>query len=320
MLKKIKKVFKGMFKRILCVLSCLLLAAPSLPVLAAEASSLEYLISQDHLKIVYRQWPMAHAKGSVVIVHGLKDHSGRYQEFAQRLNAAGYSAYALDLRGHGQSDGPRQRVADFNDYLRDLQRLVMLVQAREANRPVFLFGHSMGGAIVTQYALTFDQPLAGLILSAPAIKEDANVSPALIAALQGLAQHFPAMPALHLEFKDFTRNSQVLQDLQQDTLIAKGDVSAQLGAELLSTLLSIQKGLHRLEHPFLVLHGTADKLTNIAGSQMLFDKAQSPRKEFKQYPGLYHILLNEPEKETVYADIFAWLAEQERLGPVPHGH
>ena len=306
-----------MFKQILCALSCLLLAAPVQSLWAIEKQSASYLISQDHLKIVYRQWPVAHAKGSVIIVHGLKDHSGRYQEFAARLNAAGYSAYALDLRGHGQSGGPRQRVADFNNYLRDLQRLVMLVQAREANRPVFLFGHSMGGAIVTQYALTFDQPLAGLILSAPAIKEDANVSPALIATLQGLAQHFPALPALHLEFKGFTRNPQVLQDLQSDPLIEKGDVSAQLGAELLGALLSIQKGLHRLELSFLVMHGTADQLTNIAGSQMLFDKAHSTRKGFKQYPGLYHILLDEPEKETVYADIFDWLAEQERLGPVP---
>src|SRR6266850_3593261 len=113
-----------------------------------------------------RLWrPVGKAKGAFVLVHGIKDHSGRYGELAGALAAQGVAVHAFDLRGHGKSTGKRVSVRSFNEYLNDLD--LVLNRARESapGKPLFLFGHSMGGAIVTSYTLTFRPKLDGLVLS-----------------------------------------------------------------------------------------------------------------------------------------------------------
>jgi alpha-beta hydrolase superfamily lysophospholipase len=88
----------------------------------------------------------------VVIAHGIGEHSGRYAHVAGRLTATGFAAYGLDHRGHGHSSGPRALIGRMDHAVTDVDSLVTLAAARHVSRPVYLLGHSMGGAIAITYA------------------------------------------------------------------------------------------------------------------------------------------------------------------------
>src|SRR2546421_1679313 len=111
-------------------------------------STTDVFVARDGTKLLSRAWlPTGEPRGAVVIMHGLKDYSARYAHLAARLQADGYAVFAFDLRGHGRSEGPRVAPDDWNDYVDDLDRFLATVEQRVPGKPVFLFGHSMGGAI-----------------------------------------------------------------------------------------------------------------------------------------------------------------------------
>src|SRR4051812_1505639 len=124
----------------------------------------EGFFEADGLKIFTREWlPQTAAVGVVVIVHGFKSHSGLYDWVAQRLVERRPAVHALDLRGHGKSEGERFYVEHFGDYVRDVARVVAQAKSRHPDLPVFLLGHSAGGVVSCLYALERQQELAGLI-------------------------------------------------------------------------------------------------------------------------------------------------------------
>jgi alpha-beta hydrolase superfamily lysophospholipase len=136
-------------------------------------------------------WP---AHGVVIVQHGLKDHGTRYAAFAERLVTAGYAVYAMDLRGHGRSGGRRVTVDSFDEYLDDFDAWVRRVKDNEPGRPMFLFGHSMGGVIVTLAAMDRQANVAGIITSAPALEVD--VPPIVLAGGDVLSVALPNVGAL----------------------------------------------------------------------------------------------------------------------------
>src|SRR5262249_17508511 len=163
-------------------------------------------------RLYERSWrPAGAARGAVVIVHGLKDHGGRYAAAAEELARRGFAVYALDLRGHGRSDGPPVRVDSFDDYLDDLALFVGRV--RERGRPLFRFGHSMGGAIAPLFVLERRADVQGLILSAPALR--VAVSPVLAATTRALGTVAPGLPVLSLASEDFSRDPAVVRENEE---------------------------------------------------------------------------------------------------------
>jgi acylglycerol lipase len=170
------------------------------------------LDAKDGVSLLVQSWrpKQGEVKAVVVVVHGLKDYSDRYAGFAHALTQHGYAVHALDLRGHGDSGGDRVWVERFSDYLDDLQRFVEKVQAEEPGKPLFLFGHSMGGAVVTLFTLTRHPKAAGLVLSGAALKADA---PAL---LRGSVHFFsvvaPKLAVFELKDEQFCRDEKVVAD------------------------------------------------------------------------------------------------------------
>jgi predicted alpha/beta-fold hydrolase len=124
----------------------------------------------DGLSLYEQCWlPDGPAQAVVVMVHGVNEHSGRYARLASDLNRQGYAVYMMDLRGHGRSDGARVMVRSFDDYLADVELLLQRVAEREAGKPIFLLGHSMGGAIVALLSIERPPEVRGVILSSPAL-------------------------------------------------------------------------------------------------------------------------------------------------------
>ncbi|GIW71185.1 MAG: hydrolase [Planctomycetota bacterium] len=262
----------------------------------------------DGVELFHQAWRPVRGpvRGTVLIVHGLKDHSSRYHRFACQLARRGYLVRAFDLRGHGDSSGDRVWVDCFDVYLEDLERY-LAAHPEGLPRPLFLLGHSMGGAIVTLWAIRRQPELAGLILSAPALVPGENVSGFLIAIAKVLSALCPTLAVMELRDEDFSRDPSTVQAIKTDPLIEHGKGPARTGAEVLRALGQISAAMERVRVPLLILHGTEDRLTNPAGSRQLHERAASEDKTLVLLEGLYHDLLHEPEHAEIEARIIAWI-------------
>ena len=251
--------------------------------------------------------PAGAPRGVLMIVHGLKDYSGHYAAAATELAEHGYAVYAFDLRGHGLSEGHRVWIDSFDDYLDDLDVFAKRVAARESGKPIFLFGHSMGGAIVTLYTLKVRPPLDGLILSGPALKRGSDISGFLAGVTRFLGTVAPKLAVLDLENRWFSRDPKVVADMNTDPLVYNKPGPARTAAQLLGAMSCIQDREATLDVPVLVMHGTADRLTNPDGSKELAARARTADKTLKLYEGYYHDLLHEPDRAIVLGDMERWL-------------
>ena len=277
------------------------------PAIAADVSHTEQRFEgKGGLKLFSQSWrPSAEPRAVVVLVHGLKDYSDRYNDFAASLVKKGYAVYALDLRGHGDSEGDRVWIDGFGDYLDDLDLYLQKVRTAEAGKKIFLYGHSMGGAIVTLYTLTREPRPAGLITSAAALKTEE--SGAVTGPVKFLSAIAPRLAVFELKDENFSRDPKVVASMPTDPLIYDGKAPARTAAEVLGAIATIREKSGTLEVPVLSMHGTKDLVTPPAGSKELIEAAKSTDKTFKSYEGLAHDLVHEPEKQQVMDDVAAWL-------------
>jgi acylglycerol lipase len=267
----------------------------------------------DGTELVGSAWkPSGTARGVLVVVHGLKDHAQRYGELAARANALGVAVYGFDLRGHGRSAGARAWIGRFGEYLADLDTVLVDVRPAHPDAPLFVLGHSMGGAIVTQYVLERSPRVAGVVLSAPALRPPANVSKIAIGFTKFLGSVAPHAAIFRLPDRDFSRDPAVVQAMGADPLISQTPAPARTAAELLRTMAWIRSRESSFSVPVLALHGTADRLTHPEGSRDFIAHVAARSKTLRSYPGLFHDLMHEPERATVLGDIVDWLAP--RLG------
>jgi alpha-beta hydrolase superfamily lysophospholipase len=237
---------------------------------------------------------------TVLIVHGIAEHSGRYERTGRLLAEAGLDVHAFDIRGHGLSGGRRVYVRKWDDYLDDLA--CRLQGVREPGRPMVLFGHSMGALIALTYACS-DRPAPDLlVLSAPPL--GARVpgwQRALVPVLSRLA---PALVLANpISGEQLSRDPAVGTACFADPLVQPRSTT-RLGAELLKAMKRGRGQLDRLHVPTLVIHGGADTLVPTQVSEPL---AAVPGVERRVLPNLRHETLNEPEGPQVVAAIVEWL-------------
>ena len=276
------------------------------------ATSEEMIAGAPGLRIFVRSWrPVANARGVVVIVHGVKSHSGYYGWAAEQLVASGLAVYALDLHGRGKSEGERFYLEKVADYVADVDAVVMLAKAREPGLPVYLLGHSAGGVISCVYTLENQAKLAGLVCESFAFQVAAPEF--ALAVVKGLSHLAPHAHVLRLENEDFSRDPQVVEAMNRDPLIANEVQPTKTVAELVRADERLKAEFPLITLPVLILHGTADKVTNPKGSQFFYDTAGSRDKTLKLYEDHVHDLLNDYGKEAVIEDMRNWI--HARLAP-----
>jgi acylglycerol lipase len=259
-------------------------------------------------RIFWRSWTPddAAARAVIVLVHGLGEHSGRYDHVVARLVAEGYAVNAVDHRGHGRSDGPRAFIEDMDDVVADVDTLVDRAVAAQPGVPVFMLGHSMGGLIALRYALAHQERLAGLILSAPLAQLDSVPKPLELVA-RTLSVIAPRAPVIAIDSGLVSRDPAVVADYRADPLVHHGKVPARTAVQLATTVERLPETVGAITIPTLILYGTADGLCPPAGSVMLGERIGASDKTVTAYEGLFHEILNEPERETVLDDITGWL-------------
>ncbi|MEO6652919.1 MAG: lysophospholipase [Ilumatobacteraceae bacterium] len=262
----------------------------------------------DGTSIVHRSWlPDDDPKAVVLLVHGLGEHSGRYGHVAARLISHGYAVHALDLRGHGKSDGKRAYVRSYDEFMADLIQFRALVTAEHPGLPLFVLGHSMGGNLVMSHVLDHQDGLAGMVLSGPALKPGDDFSPIKLKLLAGLARIAPGVRPEGLSADAISRDPAVVDAYRADPLVFTGKISAGLGGALIAAMNTFPTRYPSLTLPILLMHGTEDRLTNVDGSRQLEAEAVNAEIEAHYYDGLYHEIFNEPEQDAVLGDLVTWL-------------
>jgi alpha-beta hydrolase superfamily lysophospholipase len=258
--------------------------------------------SHDGIQLYLQAWMPEQPKAAILLVHGLGEHSGRYVHFAEKLVAQDISVFTFDGRGHGRScsSEPTAYFSDYKDYLKDIDALLGKVKAFSPGLPVFVFGHSMGGGLVVSHALNFRPEINGIILSGPSLTPGVDISKALIAISSVISFIAPKLKVLKLNSKLISHDPEEVKKYDEDPLVYHLAIPARTGYEVLKMMKEMKAKFEEFDFPVLILHGSDDLLTNPEGSELLYKRAVSRDKTFKKYPGLYHEILNEYEKEKYH--------------------
>jgi len=271
--------------------------------------------SFDGTELYEQAWrPKRDPKAAIVLIHGICEHSGRYTETASFLMGRGYAVETFDLRGHGRSGGIRCYVEEFDEYLEDLDVFLARVMERQPQKPIFLFGHSMGGGIALRHVIFRRPSLRGLMLSAPSVLIGESVAPLLRRISGILSRLLPKLPAAGIDTSALSRDPAVLERRDEDPHVFQGKIPARTGAELLRICGGILERMSEITLPMLLMHGNADRLADPEGSRRLYQGVGSGDKTLRLYDGLYHEILNEPEKEKVLNDLAEWVDAHIRSG------
>jgi acylglycerol lipase len=258
------------------------------------------------LKIVTKSWrPAGTPRAVMVLIHGFYAHSGYMEWPAEQFAARGLAAYALDLRGRGESEGERFYVEDFSDYLADVHSLVSQARSENPGLPIYVLGHSAGGVIASSYVFEHQKDISGLVCESFAF--DVGLPHLVQLALQGVSHLAPHLHVFSLNNNDFSRDPAAVERMNNDPLIAKESQPAETASEMLKAAARLKENMPTFTVPVLIIHGTADKATRLAGSQYFYDHAGASDKTLKLYEDHFHDLLNDVDREKVMADIQAWL-------------
>ncbi len=261
-------------------------------------------------RIYWQAWlPDSDPRASVVLAHGVSEHSARYVHVGEALVAAGFGLYALDHRGHGRSGGDRANIERLDYVVADLLHLVERVTDRDGGRKPVLLGHSMGGGVSIAFAIEHQDRIEGLLLSGATA--DPEAASAVTRALSRLTSAIaPNLGVFPVDAKAVSRDPAVVRAYEEDPLVYHDKLPARTVGEMVAAINRFPERVPALRLPMLVMHGGDDSITPVAGSRMVAERAGSEDKTLKIYEGLYHEILNEPEQDQVIADIVGWLDER----------
>jgi alpha-beta hydrolase superfamily lysophospholipase len=275
---------------------------PSLP---------EQLSTHDGLSLHLRSWPCAQARGSVLIVHGLGEHIGRYGHVATQLNAWGWSVLGYDQRGHGRSPGQRGGLNRSDDLLQDLAHVIDALRAAWPG-PLVLLGHSMGGLVAATFVAgrigtppAWSRPVDALVLSSPALDPGMNAGQKLLLALLGsLAPSLAVGNGLNPDW--ISRDTQVVRNYRADPLV-HDRVTPRLVNFIVDGGRRVSEHAGEWNVPTLLLYAGSDRCVAPAGSAGFAAAAPQARVAAHEFRALFHEIFNEPEQAEVLGVLHEWL-------------
>ncbi|XP_074054528.1 monoglyceride lipase isoform X4 [Macrotis lagotis] len=275
---------------------------------------LPHLVNADGQYLFCRYWkPKEIPRALVFICHGAGEHCGRYDDLAQMLTELDLLVFAHDHVGHGQSEGERMIVSDFHVFVRDVLQHVDLMQKDHPGLPIFLLGHSMGGAIAIITASERPNYFSGMVLISPLVvasPESATTFKVLAAKVLNLV--LPNLSLGSIDSNVISRNKTEVDSYNSDPLICHTGLKVCFGIQLLNAVSRVERALPRLTLPILLLQGSADKLCDSKGAYVLMEAAKSQDKTLKIYEGAYHVLHKElPEvTSSVFHEIKMWFSQR----------
>ena len=262
----------------------------------------QLLSAQSDDRTLLRVGRWGDAPRDVLLLHGLAEHIGRYEHVAAHLVAKGWRVTMPELRGHGKSGGQRGYTERWHRYVEDVQSA-----AGTIGRPFILVAHSMGGLVALStliepidprcVAVALSNPLLGLAVKAPAIKTS---------AARLLSKVWPTLSlANELDSKAISRDPAVVSAYEADPLVF-GTLTPRWFTEMEAAQVLIRERLANVKIPLRLMVSDADRICDAKAARAVFEQYSGP-KTLAEYPGLYHELFNEPEKDKVLSEMSAWM-------------
>ena len=258
-------------------------------------------------QIYHQCWsPTGAPRGILLLVHGAGEHSARYADLAACCVERGWVVAALDHHGHGRSEGTPGDMPDFADFAADVHTLHTLVRGEFPGIPSVLLGHSLGALIACHYLLDYPGEVLAAALSGPLIKTPQDPGKLERLAISLLAALLPKLGMVALDASGVSRDAAVVSAYVSDPLVYHGKMRARQLREMFAAMDVIAARAPEINVPLLIMHGGADSMTDPVGSKLLHGWVGSQDKTLTIYPGLYHEIFNEPEKDEVLASTLDW--------------
>lgn len=269
------------------------------------------LTTADGLKLHLQDWPITQARGTVLIVHGLGEHIGRYEHVAQHLNSWGWNVVGYDHRGHGRSVGAKGRLNDSDSMLRDLSLVIDTVRKNHPG-PLVLLGHSMGGLVAARFvaeglgrAAPWHRAVDALVLSSPALAADMSAVQKLLLAVAGtLAPDQAVNNGLKPDW--ISRDPKVVAAYVADPLV-HDRITPRLARFILDGGELVRARATQWAVPTLLMFAGSDRCVAPRGSREFAAAAPKSVLTTHEFGPLFHEIFNEPEQAEVFAVLGAWL-------------
>ena len=262
--------------------------------------------SADGTSLFWRAWEVPAPLATFAVIHGLGEHSGRYEALATGMGARGFSTFAVDLRGMGQSAGARGRVTAWSEWVQDAAALVRMVGAESGGGEVVPVGHSFGGVTLLSAVLDGAVRPARFVLSNPALRLRMAV-PGWKSALGKVASSLLPSLALANEVDPrlISRDPAVVDAYRSDPLV-HDRISTRLFSEWGRACDDIRARTPELRTPFLLLVGDGDRIVDPEGSRLLDREATGADHVLREFPGRYHEPFNDLGADEVFDALAAW--------------
>eukprot|EP00268_Persea_americana_P065984 TRINITY_DN8895_c0_g2_i1.p1 TRINITY_DN8895_c0_g2~~TRINITY_DN8895_c0_g2_i1.p1 ORF type:complete len:362 (-),score=59.71 TRINITY_DN8895_c0_g2_i1:307-1287(-) len=287
----------------------------------------EFTLNPRGLKLFTCRWFPANQepKALIFLCHGYAMECSFWMKGTGiHLAKAGYGVYGIDYEGHGKSSGLLGYVPSLDDVVDDCSDFFTSVCERKENKRKlrFLFGESMGGAVVLLLHRKRPKYWDGAVLVAPMCKiaDEMKPHPFVVTILRSLSSVIPTwriVPTPNDIVEIAIKNPELRKEVRANPNCYKGKPRLKTAYELFRVSLDIEKNLDKVSLPFIVLHGSADIVTDPSVSKLLYESASSADKTFKLYPDMWHtITAGEPPEsiDLVFSDIIAWMDERTDAG------
>jgi alpha-beta hydrolase superfamily lysophospholipase len=265
--------------------------------------------SFDDIKMYAQEWtPDGDMKAALILVHGLGEHSGRYAHVGAVLAKNGYGLFGFDLRGHGKSGGPRGHAPSYEAFMKDIDIMFENVKATHPGKPLFIYGHSLGGLLVLSYVLNRKPEIKGAIVTSPGLRTALQDQKAKVFMAKLLGSIAPAatLPS-GLDPNAVSSDPEIVRKYKEDPLV-HDTISFGMAKSLIVAIPSVYAHVAEFPVPLLLMHGENDQIAFPVGSEEVASLVKGDC-TLKLWEGMSHETHNEPGKEKVFAYLLDWLAK-----------
>ena len=271
----------------------------------------DYFEGAGGIELLERRWlPDTDPNSVLVISHGFGEHSERYAGVAGIAAAAGTAVHAYDHRGHGLSEGRRGHIQSLSDYREDLHKIIGAVSAAYPNRPLFLWGHSMGSLIALDYAIRRPEALRGIITSGVGLEPAGLATRAAVVTARLFSTIWPTFPMpVNLDSSLLSRDIQAVADYDNDERV-HAKAPARWAVSMLDAIDWIKAHASELELPLLMQHGGADAINLPSGSENFIADVTIADKTLIIYPDSRHEPHNDFDRDKMVNDLVGWISQR----------
>jgi acylglycerol lipase len=266
-------------------------------------------LSKERKKIYAQSWGPDQKPSLVVnIIHGFGEHSGRYARWAELFTEKNIAVLASDLTGHGKSEGKRGHIKNYQVFLDQIDLQLEKSQELFPLTGRILYGHSMGGNLVINYAMSKEPAIKGLIASSPWLMLTFEPPSYLLLLSTILKPLFPGLRVKSNIDNAARSHDPAINQAAKDDPLMYGMISLRLFDQISRKGLYAMRNVFKINRPFLLMHGNADRLTSHEASIAIVTNT-SKLTQLKIWDGLYHELHNEFEYKEIFDYIMNWLKE-----------